>query len=57
MLAVGDLALVREQGLVLATITGSGSRIAAASRPFMSAGFDSATTFRPGIAIAQFSTL
>ena len=37
------------------TITGSGSRIAAAIRPTMSAGVEGATTFRPGTAIAQFS--
>ena len=38
-------------------MTGSSSRMAAAIRPFMSAGVDGATTFRPGIAIAQFSML
>src|SRR5207302_2307437 len=37
--------------------TGSGSRIAAASRPLASAGLDGATTLMPGIAIAQVSTL
>ena len=37
--------------------TGSGSRMAAASRPLTSAGFDGATTLMPGIAMAQFSTL
>src|SRR2546421_11433250 len=31
--------------------------MAAASRPFASAGFDGATTFRPGTAIPQFSRL
>ena len=36
-------------------ITGSGSRIAAAKSPLTSAGDDGATTFNPGIAIAQFS--
>jgi hypothetical protein len=36
--------------------TGSGSRTAAASSPMTSRGFDGATTFRPGTAIAQFST-
>ena len=36
--------------------TGSGSLIAAASRPITSRGFDGATTFSPGTAIAQFST-
>ena len=38
-------------------ITGSGSRMAAAIRPTTSAGVEGATTFSPGIAIAQFSTL
>ena len=37
------------------TITGSGSRMAAAISPTMSCGFDGATTFNPGMAIAQFS--
>ncbi len=37
-------------------MTGSGSRTAAASSPMTSRGFDGATTFRPGTAIAQFST-
>ena len=37
-------------------ITGSGSRIAAANNPFTSAGVDGATTFKPGTAMAQFST-
>ena len=37
--------------------TGSGSRIAAARRPFASAGLEGATTFSPGTDIAQFSTL
>ena len=36
--------------------TGSGSRTAAANSPTTSRGFDGATTFRPGTAIAQFST-
>ena len=36
-------------------ITGSGSRIAVAIRPIVSAGVDGATTLSPGIAIAQFS--
>ncbi len=39
------------------TITGSGSRTAAANSPIMSAGVDGTTTLRPGIAIAQLSTL
>jgi len=37
-------------------ITGSGSRIAAASSPITSRGLDGATTLSPGTAIAQFST-
>ena len=31
--------------------------MAAASSPFMSAGFDGATTLSPGMAMTQFSTL
>ncbi len=37
-------------------MTGSSSRTAAAISPTMSVGFDGATTLRPGIIIAQFST-
>ena len=39
------------------TMTGSGSRMAAAISPTMSAGVDGATILRPGMAIAQFSML
>ena len=39
------------------TITGSGSRTAAANSPTMSTGLDGTTTFNPGMAIAQPSTL
>ena len=38
-------------------MTGSGSRTAAASNPITSRGVEGATTLRPGIIIAQFSTL
>ena len=38
-------------------MTGSGSRTAAAISPMTSRGVDGATTLRPGIIIAQFSTL
>ncbi len=38
-------------------ITGSGSRMAAAISPTTSIGVDGATTFSPGMAMAQFSTL
>ena len=37
-------------------MTGSSSRTAAAISPIMSIGLEGATTFRPGIIIAQFST-
>src|SRR4030095_13170165 len=38
-------------------MTGSGSRTAAASSPITSRGLEGATTLRPGIIMAPFSTL
>ena len=53
----GTSAFVPIRPLCSKKMTGSGSRIEAAIRPIMSTGLDGATTFRPGIIIAQFSTL
>jgi hypothetical protein len=53
----GTSAFTANSALCSQKMTGSGSRIAAAISPTTSAGVDGATTLRPGIAIAQFSTL
>ena len=53
----GTSPLVANRALCSQTITGSGSRTADAIRPTTSAGVDGATTFSPGIAMSQFSTL
>ncbi len=53
----GTSPLVASSAFEAQKTTGSGSRIEAAMRPMTSAGVDGATTLRPGIAIAQFSTL
>ena len=53
----GTSPLLASRLLCSKNTTGSGSRIAAASSPFASAGVEGATTFSPGTAIAQFSTL
>ena len=53
----GTSAFVPISALCSKNTTGSGSRIAAAISPTMSSGVEGATTLRPGIIIAQFSTL
>ncbi len=53
----GISALVAISALCSKKTTGSGSRTEAAMSPTTSCGVDGATTLRPGIIIAQFSTL
>ncbi len=53
----GTSPLIAKSALCSQKITGSGSRTAAAISPTTSAGVDGATTFSPGMAIAQPSTL
>ena len=53
----GTSPFVANRPLCSQKITGSGSRTAAAISPMTSRGVDGATTLRPGIIIAQFSTL